>query len=88
MYLLLNVLNNNKRNKDVDEMIYRLYEPILFRSLKVANPIVRSQALTLFVSTFPLKSNNWNIQEKEESLNHQYQLIEVFSIILLVFTFR
>ena len=36
-----------KRQRGVDSMLLRLYEPILWRALKVANPHVRRNAATL-----------------------------------------
>lgn len=35
---ILNAFHTQKKTKGVDEMLLRLYEPILWRSLKVANP--------------------------------------------------
>jgi condensin-2 complex subunit G2 len=40
--------------KHIDSVIVRLYEPILWRSLKNANPYVRRNAVTQFMSSFPL----------------------------------
>jgi len=35
---ILNVFHGNKTQPGVDEMLFRLYEPILWRALKVAHP--------------------------------------------------
>ena len=51
---LLNALHAEKKAKGVDEMLLRLYAPILWRSLEVANAVVRRHAATLLVDAFPL----------------------------------
>lgn len=45
---------SQKRYRGVDEMLNRLYEPILWRSLSAANAEVRLQALLLWTDAFPL----------------------------------
>lgn len=40
--------------KHIDAMLARLYEPILWRSLQVANSFVRRNAVTQFALAFPL----------------------------------
>ena len=52
---MLDYTHQQKRQRGVDQMLLRLYEPILWRSLKVANPHVRRNAATLFVEAFPLQ---------------------------------
>ena len=51
----LGVFNEQKRQRGVDAMLLRLWEPILWRALQVANPNVRRNAATLFVEGFPLQ---------------------------------
>ena len=50
-----------------------LYEPIIFRYLHAANPIVRQNALMIFVSAFPLQSpqfsGNRNIQLLDQQID-------------------
>ena len=36
--------HRHKKSAGVDDMLLRLYEPILFRSLNVANPAVRANS--------------------------------------------
>jgi condensin-2 complex subunit G2 len=52
---VLGVLHQHKKYRAVDEMLHRVYEPILWRSLKVANAAVRRQAALLFVDAFPVQ---------------------------------
>ena len=51
---ILGYLHTQKKQAGVDEMLSRLYEPILWRSLKASNPSVRSNAAKLFIDAFPL----------------------------------
>lgn len=43
-----------RRARGVDEMLARLYEPILWRSLHAANPSVRFNAAAVLMDAFPL----------------------------------
>lgn len=40
----------------MDDLLYRLYEPILWRALKLSNEKVRKYAATLLIDAFPLLS--------------------------------
>jgi condensin-2 complex subunit G2 len=51
---LLDAFHEQKRQRGVDAMLLRLYDPILWRSLKTANPGVRMQACTVLAHAFPL----------------------------------
>ena len=42
-------------------MLLRLYDPILWRALKVANPRVRAQACTVLARAFPLQDPGINV---------------------------
>jgi len=46
--------DDDEKQQGVDEMLARLYEPILWRSLKCANPKVRENAAILMIDAFPL----------------------------------
>jgi condensin-2 complex subunit G2 len=48
---------DKKRERNVDETLTRLYQPILWRALKVANPVVRANAAALLSDAFPLQSD-------------------------------
>ncbi|KAL3916057.1 MAG: hypothetical protein SGILL_005350, partial [Bacillariaceae sp.] len=51
---VLESLHVDKKNKDVSDMLYRLYSPIIWRSLVTANPQVRCYAVTVMEKVFPL----------------------------------
>lgn len=75
-------------------MLTRLYEPIIWRSLKVANQYgirftpcfivhfliiktVRGNAAWLFVDAFPLVEEDAPSRESDETLQRQFQLLQV-----------
>ncbi|KAK5579142.1 hypothetical protein RB653_008821 [Dictyostelium firmibasis] len=73
----LHYFHNQKPYKEVDPMLYRLYEPILFRSLSVSHPLVRTNAARLFYDSFPLKKSNEDNQEDIDSeLSRQFKLLK------------
>jgi hypothetical protein len=51
---VLEPIHVEKKNKEVANMMYRLYNPILWRSLRAANPRVRRNAVTILEKVFPL----------------------------------
>ncbi|KAL3919685.1 MAG: hypothetical protein SGARI_007141, partial [Bacillariaceae sp.] len=51
---VLEPLHVDKKNKDVAEMLFRLYSPIIWRSLVTANPLVRRNAVIVMEKVFPL----------------------------------
>lgn len=55
---MLRVFHDSKRIKEVDALLLRMYGPILWRSLRCANPLVRVQASTLFFDVFPIQEGN------------------------------
>jgi condensin-2 complex subunit G2 len=51
---VLEPIHVDKKNHEVASMMYRLYNPILWRSLRAANPRVRRNAVTILEKVFPL----------------------------------
>lgn len=52
--LILDAFHKNKPKAGIDEMLYRIYEPVLWRSLNASNPQVRLHAAVIFFASFPL----------------------------------
>jgi Condensin II non structural maintenance of chromosomes subunit len=73
---VLRVLHQNKRFKGVDEMLYRLYSPILWRYMKVANPVVRINAVQVFIDVFPLHNPEASRSEADELLQRQFDQLQ------------
>ena len=58
-------------------MLYRLYNPFLWRSLKVANVYVRANAATLFLDAFPLQDPDWSREEIDAVMQKQFDAMMV-----------
>jgi condensin-2 complex subunit G2 len=51
---VLDVFFSDKKNTEVASLLYRLYNPILWRSLSATNPMVRKNAVRILEKIFPL----------------------------------
>nr|XP_019598083.1 PREDICTED: condensin-2 complex subunit G2 isoform X2 [Rhinolophus sinicus] len=63
----------------VEEMLYRLYKPILWRGLKARNSEVRSNAALLFVEAFPVRDPHLNAIEMDSEIQRQFE--ELYSLL-------
>jgi condensin-2 complex subunit G2 len=76
--LLIKAFHDVKRTDTFEEMLVRVFEPILWRSLRCANATVRSQAAVLFLDVFPLQRINGKPEECDQLLQKQFdQLISL-----------
>ncbi|NXE05521.1 CNDG2 protein, partial [Lophotis ruficrista] len=69
----------SKVRQGVEEMLYRLYQPILWRALKARNSEVRSNAALLFVDAFPVRDPGFNTEEMDSEIQKQFE--ELFSLL-------
>lgn len=69
--------NQKKVRQGVEEMLYRLYKPILWRGLKARNSEVRSNAALLFVEAFPIRDPNFNAVEMDSEIQKQFEELYV-----------
>eukprot|EP00002_Diphylleia_rotans_P023151 TRINITY_DN4550_c0_g1_i4.p1 TRINITY_DN4550_c0_g1~~TRINITY_DN4550_c0_g1_i4.p1 ORF type:complete len:720 (+),score=134.00 TRINITY_DN4550_c0_g1_i4:53-2212(+) len=76
LFRLLGCLHSKKAQKGVDEMLSRLYEPILWRALKVANPLVRKNAAVLLGDAFPLQDLDDNAGDIDVNIQRQLNYME------------
>ena len=53
--VVLTPLHRAKKSPDVDQLLHRMYGPILWRALAAANPLVRLNATPVLADTFPLR---------------------------------
>ncbi|CAH1421204.1 unnamed protein product [Lactuca virosa] len=60
----------------VEKLIFNLTEPVIFRSLQVANSNVRQNALHLLIDVFPLEDPDLTREAKDTLLHKQFFLIE------------
>lgn len=72
---VLNFTHEQKRQRGVDAMLLKLWEPILWRALKVANPNVRKNAATLFIDAFPLQDASLPAVELDMTLQKQFDAL-------------
>ncbi|XP_031385888.1 uncharacterized protein LOC116199603 isoform X2 [Punica granatum] len=67
----------NQRTVDgVEKVLFRLTEPVIFRSLQVANSNVRHNALHLLLDMFPLEDPDSTKEAKDSLLDKQFYLLE------------
>ncbi|XP_065876662.1 uncharacterized protein [Euphorbia lathyris] len=60
----------------VEKFLFRLAEPVIFRSLQVANSSVRLNALHLLLDLFPLEDPDATKEVKDTLLDKQFFLLE------------
>ena len=53
--IVLAPLHKAKKSSEVDQLLHRMYGPILWRALAAANPLVRLNATPVLADTFPLR---------------------------------
>ncbi|XP_058778063.1 uncharacterized protein LOC131652268 [Vicia villosa] len=67
----------NQRTIDgVEKLLYRLAEPVIFRSLQAANSNVRQNALHLLLDVFPLEDPDAPKGDKDTLIDKQFFLLE------------
>ncbi|XP_069504081.1 condensin-2 complex subunit G2 [Ambystoma mexicanum] len=76
---ILSYFHRQKLRQGVEEMLYRLYQPILWRGLKAPNSEVRSNAALLFVEAFPLRDPHINNEDMDHEIQKQFE--ELFSLL-------
>ncbi|NXV02076.1 CNDG2 protein, partial [Cettia cetti] len=69
----------SKVRQGVEEMLYRLYQPILWRALKARNSEVRANAAFLFVDVFPLRDPSFTSEEMDSEIQKQFE--ELFNLL-------
>ena len=69
---VLSYLRSQERSQATQNLLARLYEPILWRHLKVANPNVRLNACELFLANYPLEDHERGREERDSSLEMQH----------------
>ena len=74
---LLGYIHQQKNQKGVSEMILRLYNPFLWRALKVANPHVRANAASLLFDAFPLQEPSSTREEIDLGMQKQFDAMMV-----------
>uniref|UniRef100_A0A8C7IGQ5 Non-SMC condensin II complex, subunit G2 n=1 Tax=Oncorhynchus kisutch TaxID=8019 RepID=A0A8C7IGQ5_ONCKI len=68
---ILSYLHKLKGRHGLDEMLYRLYKPILWRALSAANSEVRANATLLFTEAFPIHDPSQSSEKMDETIQKQ-----------------
>uniref|UniRef100_UPI00358DFE9C condensin-2 complex subunit G2 n=1 Tax=Myxine glutinosa TaxID=7769 RepID=UPI00358DFE9C len=76
---MLTYFHSQKLRCGVDEMLFKLYQPILWRALKVPNGEIRANAALIFSDAFPLLCPSADKQQQDLELQHQFD--ELFSFL-------
>lgn len=71
---MLQAFHDVQRNK-LDAMLLRVYDPILWRSLRCANAQVRAQAAVVFLDVFPLQHADGRAEDNDKILQKQFDLL-------------
>ncbi|KAL6530042.1 hypothetical protein OROMI_028687 [Orobanche minor] len=67
---------NQRTTQGVEKLIFCLADPVIFRSLQVANSNVRQNALHLLLDLFPLEDPDATKEAKDTLLEKQFFLLE------------
>ncbi|CAI9111280.1 OLC1v1011465C1 [Oldenlandia corymbosa var. corymbosa] len=73
---VLGVFIVQRTTDGVEKLLFRLAEPVIFRSLQVANSNVRQNALLLLLDLFPLEDPDATKEVEDNLLQKQFFLLE------------
>eukprot|EP01133_Synstelium_polycarpum_P005968 gene5968-6912_t len=76
LLLFLGHFHRQKVTRGVDAMLVRVYEAILWRSLRAANPSVRVNAVKLFTDAFPLHDADAAQPEVDALMQRQFSTLD------------
>uniref|UniRef100_T1IVR8 Methyltransferase domain-containing protein n=1 Tax=Strigamia maritima TaxID=126957 RepID=T1IVR8_STRMM len=71
----LSVFHSLRHQKDIGTMVFKLYEPILWRSFTVPSSTVRGNTAAILIDTFPLENVELSNNENDEWQQKQFALI-------------
>ena len=71
---MLQAFHDVQRAK-LDPMLLRVYDPILWRSLRCAHAQVRAQAAVVFLDVFPLQHADGRAEDNDKILQKQFDLL-------------
>ncbi|XP_006634573.2 condensin-2 complex subunit G2 [Lepisosteus oculatus] len=72
---ILSYFHNQKLRQGVDEMLYRLYKPILWRGLKASSSEVRANAALLFTEAFPIQDPSLSNEDMDSEIQKQFEVL-------------
>ncbi|XP_056604998.1 condensin-2 complex subunit G2 isoform X1 [Triplophysa dalaica] len=72
---IITYFSKQKFREGVDEMLHRLYKPILWKALKATNAEVRANATLLFTEAFPIHDPSMNSEMVDQAVQKQLDLL-------------
>lgn len=72
---ILTYFHKQKFREGVDEMLHRLYKPVLWKALKATNAEVRANATLLFTEAFPIHDPNMSSEMVDQAVQKQLDLL-------------
>ncbi|XP_033849581.3 condensin-2 complex subunit G2-like [Acipenser ruthenus] len=72
---ILSYFHKQKHRQGVEEMLYRLYQPILWRGLKARNSEVRANAALLFTEAFPVRDPSFDNEVMDSEIQRQFEVL-------------
>ncbi len=72
---ILDAWVQQKKQPGVDDVLLRCFNPILWRSLEVANPDVRRNAAIMFLNAFPFQKSGSSREEEEALWQKQFDAL-------------
>ncbi|XP_053569802.1 condensin-2 complex subunit G2 [Bombina bombina] len=70
---VLSYFHQQKLRQGVEEMLSRLYQPIIWRGLKARNSEVRSNAALLFIEAFPIRDPHLYHEDMDNEIQKQFE---------------
>ena len=75
IFRILDTFHRAKNDRQLQGMICRLYEPILWRNFSVANAMVRANAIELLSSAFPVENPDGDAEDRGKMQENQYKIL-------------
>lgn len=72
---MLKSFHDTTRTDELNGMLLRVYDPIIWRSLRSANAKVRAQAAIMFLDVFPLQHEDVRAEDDDKILQKQFDLL-------------
>ncbi|XP_048040750.1 condensin-2 complex subunit G2 isoform X1 [Megalobrama amblycephala] len=72
---ILTYFHKQKFREGIDEMLHRLYKPILWKALKATNAEVRANATLLFTEAFPIHDPSMSSEMVDQAVQKQLDLL-------------
>ena len=73
IFTILDKFHSAKNDRQCQTMLCRLWTPILWRNLRVANPMVRASAAELFFSAFPVEDVESDLEDRDAEIERQFK---------------